>query len=168
MRKKSMQNGSNRGSGSGGGRHQRSNKYRGQNGGGENNSLARQKKHALTQKERFLGLARDALTNGDRVEAEYYYQHVEHYSRVVGDIMVKEQPRTQAEEEQPEPADASAPDAAKPDSASEEAAQGRANGGNGRAHQTQAESAGHEDGADMIPLPNTLFTEDAEGNRDLA
>lgn len=168
MRKKSMQNGSNRGGGSGGGRHQRSNKYRSQSGSGENSSLARQKKHALTQKEKFLGLARDALTNGDRVEAEYYYQHVEHYSRVVGDIMAKEQPRAPVEEEQAEPADAAAMDEAKPDGAPEEKTGGRANGGNGRAHQAQAEGNGRGDGADMIPLPNTLFTEEAEGSRDLA
>ena len=68
----------------------RSNKYRSGGGGNDSQSLAKQKKHALTQKEKYLNMARDALSNGDRVEAEYYYQHVEHYSRVVGEIMAKE------------------------------------------------------------------------------
>lgn len=81
--RKFRSNGHSGGGGSGGG------------GGGDYNSLARQKKHALMQKEKYLSQARDSLTNGDRVEAEYYYQHVEHYSRVVGEIMAKEAPRHQ-------------------------------------------------------------------------
>lgn len=80
----------------------RNNKYRSGGGGGDYQSLAKQKKHALTQKEKYLNMARDALSNGDRVEAEYYYQHVEHYSRVVGDIMAREpqpEPRQDADGE---------------------------------------------------------------------
>jgi hypothetical protein len=33
--------------------------------------------------ERYLALARDATLNGDIVEAENFYQHAEHYFRVM-------------------------------------------------------------------------------------
>ncbi len=33
--------------------------------------------------EKYIGLARDALSAGDRVSAETYYQHAEHYYRVL-------------------------------------------------------------------------------------
>jgi Domain of unknown function (DUF4167) len=35
--------------------------------------------------ERYLALARDATLNGDIVEAENFYQHAEHYFRVMRD-----------------------------------------------------------------------------------
>jgi uncharacterized protein DUF4167 len=33
--------------------------------------------------ERYLALAREATTNGDAIEAENFYQHAEHYFRVM-------------------------------------------------------------------------------------
>ncbi len=33
--------------------------------------------------EKYIGLARDALSSGDRISAETYYQHAEHYYRVL-------------------------------------------------------------------------------------
>ena len=33
--------------------------------------------------EKYLGLARDASSQGDRIAAENYYQHAEHYFRVI-------------------------------------------------------------------------------------
>lgn len=33
--------------------------------------------------ERYLALARDAASNGDAIEAENWYQHAEHYFRVM-------------------------------------------------------------------------------------
>jgi uncharacterized protein DUF4167 len=33
--------------------------------------------------ERYLALARDAMRNGDTIEAENFYQHAEHYFRVM-------------------------------------------------------------------------------------
>ena len=33
--------------------------------------------------ERYLALARDATLNGDAIEAENFYQHAEHYFRVI-------------------------------------------------------------------------------------
>jgi hypothetical protein len=35
--------------------------------------------------ERYLALAREAAQGGDRVEMENYYQHAEHYFRVMND-----------------------------------------------------------------------------------
>lgn len=35
--------------------------------------------------EKYIGLAREASTSGDRVLAEHYYQHAEHYFRLMRD-----------------------------------------------------------------------------------
>ncbi|WP_282604177.1 DUF4167 domain-containing protein [Pelagibius sp. Alg239-R121] len=35
--------------------------------------------------EKYVGLARDATSSGDRIAAEAYYQHAEHYYRIVND-----------------------------------------------------------------------------------
>ena len=35
--------------------------------------------------ERYVALAREAMSNGDRIEAENFYQHAEHYLRVMRD-----------------------------------------------------------------------------------
>jgi hypothetical protein len=35
--------------------------------------------------ERYVALAREASSNGDTVEAENYYQHAEHYFRVMSE-----------------------------------------------------------------------------------
>ncbi len=79
----------NRRRGSGGGRSS--------NGGG---NLAQQKRTALQKKENYLNQARDALSKGDRVEAEYYFQHVEHWSRTVGEILEKMPSRERDDEMQ--------------------------------------------------------------------
>lgn len=81
-------NRNNRG-GSGGGARRYSN-----NGGGNNRSsgandgqnLQRQKHHATQQLGKYGDLARNAQINGDRVDVEYYLQHVDHYTRVLADI----------------------------------------------------------------------------------
>lgn len=36
--------------------------------------------------EKYLALARDATTSGDRITAENYYQHAEHYYRVMNAV----------------------------------------------------------------------------------
>lgn len=104
MRKKSSGHGH---GGHGGHRNNRGRKFRSGGGGGgghnDSQSLARQKKHAMTQKDKYLTMARDAQSNGDRVNAEYYYQHVEHYSRTIAEIEEKETP---AQREMDDAADA--------------------------------------------------------------
>lgn len=68
------------GGGGGGGGHG------GNRGGGDGQNLARQKHHAMQMREKFSNMARDAQSNGDRVDVEYYLQHVEHYTRVLAEI----------------------------------------------------------------------------------
>lgn len=73
------------GSGGGGGGN-RSNPNDGQN-------LQRQKHHATQQLGKYGDLARNAQINGDRVDVEYYLQHVDHYTRVLTDIAAIEAER---------------------------------------------------------------------------
>ena len=61
--------------------------------------------------EKYLTLARDATTAGDRIMAENYFQHAEHYYRVVnGDGSGQRNPQHQQRQpqaaEKPQPADA--------------------------------------------------------------
>ncbi len=42
-----------------------------------------QRRHAQNQQAKYQDLARNARQSGDRVETEYYLQHVEHYTRVI-------------------------------------------------------------------------------------
>ncbi len=46
----------------------------------------RQRKHAQNMREKYLNQARDAQMGGDRVQAEYWLQHAEHYSRILNAI----------------------------------------------------------------------------------
>lgn len=99
MRKKN--NNMRRGGGHGGGR-----RYHGGGGGGgggnrnEGQNLARQKHHATQMREKYTNMARDAQNNGDRVDVEYYLQHVDHYNRVLTDIAAIEAERFAAQREQ--------------------------------------------------------------------
>lgn len=61
-------------SGSGGG-HYRS------GGGGEVNV-----KQLTQAREKYVTLAREALSANEKTDAEYYYQHVEHYSRMLKEL----------------------------------------------------------------------------------
>jgi hypothetical protein len=45
-------------------------------------------------------MARDAQIHGDRVDVEYYLQHVEHYTRTLSDIYAIEAERFAAQREQ--------------------------------------------------------------------
>lgn len=66
---------------------------------GDHQNVARQKHHATQMREKFMNHARDAQINGDRVDVEYYLQHVDHYNRVLADIAVIEAER-QAQHQQ--------------------------------------------------------------------
>lgn len=82
------------------------NKYRSGSGGGgggyDSQNAARQKKHAQTQKEKYQNMARDAQVNGERVDAEYFFQHVEHYTRMIAEIEANEPKQERREERQHE------------------------------------------------------------------
>jgi Domain of unknown function (DUF4167) len=76
------------GSGGGGGARRYSNNSGGGNRSGQNDgqNLQRQKHHATQQLGKYSDMARNAQINGDRVDVEYYLQHVDHYTRVLTDI----------------------------------------------------------------------------------
>lgn len=56
-------------------------------------NLQRQKHHATQQLGKYNDLARNAQINGDRVDVEFYLQHVDHYTRVLTDIAAIEAER---------------------------------------------------------------------------
>lgn len=98
MRKRNNNGMRNRNGGQGGGGR----RYHNNGGGGRNNdgqNLQRQKHHATQQREKFMNLARDAQNNGDRVDVEYYLQHVDHYNRVLSDIATVEAERFASQRE---------------------------------------------------------------------
>lgn len=41
------------------------------------------RQQAMQGRERYLGLAQDALRGGDRVQAEYYFQYADHFARIL-------------------------------------------------------------------------------------
>lgn len=53
--------------------------------------------------EKYLTLARDASSAGDRVAAEAYYQHAEHYFRILSDSTDPQPGGRRQEERQPQP-----------------------------------------------------------------
>lgn len=65
----------------------------GNRGGNDSGNIARQKHHATQQLGKYSDMARNAQINGDRVDVEYYLQHVDHYTRVLTDIAVIEAER---------------------------------------------------------------------------
>jgi uncharacterized protein YfcZ (UPF0381/DUF406 family) len=84
----------------GGNKHRGGGNRRYNNNGGGGNSrpndsqnLQRQKHHATQQLAKYSDLARNAQNNGDRVDVEYYLQHVDHYTRVLTDIAAIEAER---------------------------------------------------------------------------
>lgn len=162
MRKKPSQHGGHSGGhgghsaghgGHGGHRNNRNRKFRGggsgggSGGGGGNDyqSLQRQKKHAMTQKDKYNAMARDQLANGDRVNAEFYFQHVEHYTRVLAEIAEKEPPQFQRSQQQ------EGDDAADMTEGAE-------------ANEETAASGNASEAPEEIPLPGSLFG-DAEADR---
>ena len=69
-------------------------------GGNDSQNLQRQKHHATQQLGKYNDLARNAHNNGDRVDVEYYLQHVDHYTRVLADIAAIETERFAHQREQ--------------------------------------------------------------------
>lgn len=95
MRKNNNRGGNNKHRSGGGGGQRRYNNNGGGNRGGQNDAqnLQRQKHHATQQLGKYNDLARNAQINGDRVDVEYYLQHVDHYTRVLTDIAAIEAER---------------------------------------------------------------------------
>ena len=72
----------------GNGRGGRRNQSHGRQSGNRTNagSEARIRGNAKQNLDKFLGLAKDAISSGDRVAAENYFQHADHYFRVVQSV----------------------------------------------------------------------------------
>lgn len=100
MMRKNNNRGGNKHRGGGGGRRY-NNSGGGGNRGGQNDgqNIQRQKHHATQMREKYNGMVREAQNNGDRVDMEYYLQHVDHYNRVLADIAVIEAERYAAQRE---------------------------------------------------------------------
>ena len=107
MRKKNnnMRRGGGHGGHGGGQRRYHNNGGGGGNRGGNNDgqNIQRQKHHATQMREKYTNMARDAQNNGDRVDVEYYLQHVDHYNRVLTDIAAIEAERFAHQREQHQP-----------------------------------------------------------------
>jgi len=61
---------------------------RGGGGGGRdgNRSDPKTRNNARQMLDKYKSMARDAMQNNDRVQSEYYFQHAEHYQRVINEI----------------------------------------------------------------------------------
>ena len=94
--------------------------------------------------EKYLLLARDASSAGDRITAESYYQHAEHYFRILNATNAANERRNAAPEENAE----ASPQVAK-EAAAEEKAGSAANNGNNGARPSNGKGSGkieHIDG----------------------
>ena len=87
----------------------RNNQNRNNNNGRQNNSTRHDgeesvspwlRKHAQTNREKYTNMGRDAQLSGDRVLAEYYYQHADHYQRIL-DLAAKQYSDNNNGEQQP-------------------------------------------------------------------
>lgn len=89
----------NGGMGGGGNAQHRHNNNRprrfGNNGrqGDDSANVTRTRRHAQQQREKYQNMARDAMSMGDRVLAENYLQHADHFHRVILSLPPEEQPR---------------------------------------------------------------------------
>ena len=74
------------------------------NGGGNNGQRI---KNLSSNRDKYLNMARDALSSGDRIESEYYLQHAEHYTRVLNALQEEDarHQREQADQADDQPAD---------------------------------------------------------------
>ncbi len=85
--------------GSGGQHRHQNNRPRRFGSGGNNNgrsgddsaNIARTRRHAQQQREKYQNMARDAMSMGDRVLAENYLQHADHFHRVILSLPPEEQ-----------------------------------------------------------------------------
>lgn len=64
-------------------RFNNNNRSQGGEGGNDPASISRTRRNATQSREKYQMMARDAQSAGDRVLAEYYLQHAEHYFRVL-------------------------------------------------------------------------------------
>ncbi len=53
------------------------------------NTARAPRKNYLALQEKYLNMARDAMASGDRILAEYYHQHADHYFRMQQEFMAE-------------------------------------------------------------------------------
>ncbi|MDX2074416.1 MAG: DUF4167 domain-containing protein [Alphaproteobacteria bacterium] len=111
MRRKPMHSGGRQNNNNGGGGQRRNN-----NGGGGNFNNNRSRKNYPQLREKYLNQAKDALSGGDRVMAEYYFQHADHCYR----MMVEDGYRPQSQHNQDNSQDNHASDGDQRDSSLED------------------------------------------------
>jgi hypothetical protein len=82
--------------GGGGGRRQSGGGRRppGQGSGNRSTNVA----GMSSTRNKYLGMAKEALQNGNRVEAENYFQHAEHYSKMLSAAMATRREREEAQD----------------------------------------------------------------------
>ena len=78
--------------------------------------------------DKYLSLARDAQTSGDRVVAENFLQHAEHYQRILVEAMGAREARREAQQD-----DNAQPDVEQPEVAEAETAEASVNAEGGKA-----------------------------------
>lgn len=77
--------------------------------------LARQRKVAPQHHQKYMNMGRDAMAAGDRVLAEYYYQHADHYFRLMmEDNAMRQQRQQRFQQQQQAQHDTAAPAAEDP------------------------------------------------------
>ncbi len=107
MNMKRRPNHNNNGGNNGGGRHYNNRNRRfsrnSNSAGGQDDSanVSRIRRNATAQREKYVNMARDAMSSGDRVQAEYYLQHAEHHFRVLSSLP-PEEPRYNRYQQQPQ------------------------------------------------------------------
>lgn len=77
--------------GSNGSRRPQGGRRPGQGGGGTVNAAG-----ASSARNKYLELAKEALSNGNRVEAENFFQHAEHYSKILNAAMESRREREES------------------------------------------------------------------------
>lgn len=102
--------------------------------------------------EKYLSLARDATVSGDRVQAENYFQHAEHYYRIVAAAQAQQQANQAQQQPQQTPRDEGEQQAqpAAPPAQAEPA--------NGNGHSAPAATVPPPDGGEQ---PEIAFPEEA-------
>ncbi len=75
-----------------------------QHGGDDSANIARTRRNATQSREKYQNMARDAMSIGDRVLAENYLQHADHYYRILLSLPAEEvrQPYHQRTEHAPQ------------------------------------------------------------------
>ncbi len=75
---------------------QRSNNYRSggrSNNNNNSNNRQRSRKNYAAARDKYMNQAKDALSHGDRVQAEFYFQYAEHYVRLLNEANEEQQAR---------------------------------------------------------------------------